>query len=346
MTRRTRTRRGTTLVELMVAAAMSIMVMWLLTWCYQQGLASFSNTKAHGDLMDQERMVTSVMTRDLKADHFLEEDGKPNRGRRVRDQRLDQGGYTPPRSGFFWAKSPLNSGFDEGIDGDSFQSTRSTSHALQLTVILPGGPPENMFNADVPIYGAPLYGRAAEVTYFLSPSGRSPGGYQLYNLIRRQRLCALTTDDAPAYNQKLKDLAVQPADATEVMAVTNASPPTILTLGNLTVPANRLPQPFVPIGTTYRLGEDILMSNVTSLEIKFAGSGFTTVTPSNPTGTWPEAFPGNSDYPYGNLPANGQFDTGSPNTSAKVRITGAMIRLRAYESRTRITRQTTFVVDL
>lgn len=341
MTRRTRTRRGTTLVELMVAAAMSIMVMWLLTWCYQQGLASFSNTKAHGDLMDQERMVTSVMTRDLKADHFLEEDGKPNRGRRVRDQRLDQGGYTPPRSGFFWAKSPLNSGFDEGIDGDSFQSTRSTSHALQLTVILPGGPPENMFNADVPIYGAPLYGRAAEVTYFLSPSGRSPGGYQLYNLIRRQRLCALTTDDAPAYNQKLSSLGVSAPDATEVMAVTNT--PTILTLGNLTVPANRLfPLNLtnaVPIAT-YRLGEDILMSNVTSLEIKFTGQGGTVAAP------WPAAFPGNSDYPYDNLPANGQFDTGSPNTSAKVRITGAMIRLRAYESRTRITRQTTFVVDL
>jgi hypothetical protein len=366
MIRRTRTRRGATLVEMMVAAAMSIMIMWLLTWCYQQGLASFSNTKAHADLMDQERMVTSVLNRDLLADHFLTEDGKPNGGRMVRDQRLDLTSptYTVPKNGFFYAYSlgtSINT-VNEGVDTDGFQSTRSNDHILQFTVILPGGPPEQMFNADVP-FGTtgPTYGRAAEISYFLVPTVKTLGGTQLNNLIRRQRLCALTTDDKPNYDATLSINSppplypIQPADAAEVMAVSPAtgtnpsSVPKIFTLNDLTNPANRLSIPLNPAFpnrlastiVTNRIGEDILMSNVISFEVKFTGTPGAGI-------TWPTAFSaGNSDFPYDNLPAvsGGLFDTTGTN-SAKIRVTGVMIRLRAYEPRTRTTRQTTITVNL
>ena len=89
MIRTTRTRRGTTLVELLVAAAMLMLGMWLLVWLYQQGMASFLDAKAQADLTTQERTVATVLTRDLSSTIFLDEDAKPNRGRRVSDQWMD-----------------------------------------------------------------------------------------------------------------------------------------------------------------------------------------------------------------------------------------------------------------
>lgn len=344
MTRRTRTRRGMTLVELLVAAAMSIMVMWLLTWCYQQGLGSFSSTKSQGDLMDQLRQVSSLMTRDLTASHFEPDDNRPNLGLRVSDQGVVGGtGYTPPH-GYFTATS-LSSTLDEGVDGYNFHSSYSVNHTLQFTAVLPGGPPQYLFCADLtgatgstpPAY----YGRAAEIAYFLdtaNPVGRTAGGTPLYNLKRRQRVCGINSDDAASY-----DLSGAPASASDVMTTTGSAPKwTVLPLRqlSLTTPTNNRLNTSIALNTT-RYGEDILMSNVVSLEIKFTGPQ---------SGNWPASFPVNTDYPYDNLTplTNGTFDTGSTGLPAaqQIRITGAMIRIRAYAPRTQITRQTTFIVPL
>jgi hypothetical protein len=165
-------------------------------------------------------------------------------------------------------------------------------------------------------------------------------------------LCALTTDDKPAYDQMLASATGQ--DAIEVAAVTNATPPKIFTLNDLTNPTNRF---FVPTSPTNsrpmisfnRIGEDILISNVISFEVKFTGTGTTG------TAVWPTPLAsGNLDWPYDNLPSsngfNGTFDTnnasfsGAP--SAKVRITGVQIRLRAHDPKSHTTRQTTLIVDL
>ena len=40
---------------MMVAAAMSILGMWLLAWLYQQGLDNFRGARARADLAAQER---------------------------------------------------------------------------------------------------------------------------------------------------------------------------------------------------------------------------------------------------------------------------------------------------
>ena len=86
------------------------------------------------------------------------------------------------------------------------------------------------------------------------------------------------------------------------------------------------------------------MSNILSFEVKYTGTSV-----SLPR--WPTTFDlGNTDYPYDFLPQGGEFDThGQPapnGTRLNIRITGAQVRIRAYDPQTRTTRQTTFTVDL
>jgi hypothetical protein len=103
----------------------------------------------------------------------------------------------------------------------------------------------------------------------------------------------------------------------------------------------------------YRMGDDRLMSNVLSFEVKFTGTSSAIA--------WPAPFPGNSDYPYDNLPYDGKFDTHSQRVAwqsdvataanqtgriKQIRITGVMIRIRALDVRTKTPRQTTVIVDL
>jgi hypothetical protein len=155
------------------------------------------------------------------------------------------------------------------------------------------------------------------------------------------------------------------------------------TMRELTVPYQpttpfRMP-PDTPLPpTSLRFGEDVLISNVTSFEVKFTGPRATGVYwPSDPASTeWPRSFAaGNTDWPYDNLPFNGEFDTfcgdrtlvpnwdnatnvagpptttnpaGNPNGVMKpgIRITAIIVRIRAWDSRTQQTRQTTMVQDL
>ena len=369
-------RNAHTLVEMLVVAAMSVLIMYLIAWCFQQGLGSFSNAKSQVDLMDRQAIVMTVLARDLEAEHFLSEDGKPD-SVKVSGQRLDKlytsggtaYGYTPPRAGYFSARSlPVGNGnnFSEGFDGNGFTSSRSSDHFLAFTMILKGGPGHHTFDAEVP-YGSKYryVGRAGEVAYFLVDTGdRTPGGYPLYTLKRRQRLVALTDDDAPAYNS-----AVASSDSVEVM-VTNGGK--MRTLRDLTIPTTfpnsvRL-VPFAPLTTdSVRYGDDTLLSNVISFEMKFTGPTANAYWPSDPKSKlWPRPVysptggQSNPDTPYDNLPFDGNFDTFStlPNKwyDAKnvavdaatqsspmkpLRITGVMIRLRSYDPNTRSTRQTT-----
>jgi hypothetical protein len=145
----------------------------------------------------------------------------------------------------------------------------------------------------------------------------------------------------------------------------------MLTLRELTIPANRLvPGSKLPARPNGREGEDILMSNVVSFEVKFTGTaGAASFAPGV---TWPRPLPGNLDYPYDTLPVfpgatnPGEFDTftsqvpnwfastnlatinpNNPSGAMKsIRITGVKVHLRAWDSRTLQSRQTTLVQDL
>ena len=255
--------------------------------------------------------------------------------------------------------------------GDGGDSSRSVDHALQFTALVPGGPDHLMYGAEVPARsGAQWYGTAAEITYALVPGFRTtPNGAPLYDLVRRQRLAARTTDDAPSYQPIIA--AYSATDRVdEVMTVSGG---TMRTLADLTHPANRLRAADWSLTAGRRAGEERLIGNVLSMEIKFTGpdtnvgAGAWQADPSSRQ--WPRPLqpvvagaPSNSDYPYDFLPFNGEFDTYSrqlsfaPNQYATaanhnaplkpIRITGVMIRIRVYNEQNKATRQTTFVVPL
>ncbi len=391
-------RGGFTLVELMVTITIVLIMMSILAVASSIAAETFRGAKVQGDFVAQERAALAVLRRDLTYRHFLEEDGKPNLGRKLSDQRLDKlyvdpatgrlAGYKPPKSGYFYAESrpaptalagnpafwdATASGtwnWYENQDGEGFNSSRSGNHVLQFTIITPGGAPEDTLTADVPFQnplgssGYPIIGRAAEVAYFLVPNGQTPNGVGKYKLVRRQRLAAFNDDDRPAYSSLLANQAVPITDSSEVMAVNSGT--TVLHLNDLTLAARRLGGSLAPARaaiTAYRVGEDVLLTNVTSFEIKFTGTANGIV--------WPTPFVnGNTDYPYDNLPFDGKYDTfhqfkGVPTVSPdwdlttnlasatntagtlkKIRITGVSIRLRCWNQNSKGSRQTTIQVDL
>ena len=348
MTRTTQTRharRGVTLVEMLVATAMCILGMWMLTWMFQQATASFSLANAQVTLTGQERMVTTLMTRDLESNKFPDDDTLPNRGRRLSDL-----GGAMPRGGYFRVRSsPPGIGTNpavEGTDSNGFQTTRSTDHFIQFTSIL-ADTPGNRYFSEVPAgSGTTFSGIAAEISYFLWPSGQTPSGVQLYDLMRVQRLVALSDHDARDYlngpngNDGVRT-AYQNGDLVhEVMVASNTAGPRMHTLAELASATGprfgRQPRTLTPAPASKRFGEDRLMSNVLSFEVKLTGR-------PGPGG-WPTQFTaGNTDAPYDNLPAstNYEFDTGNP---SKFVITGVQIRIRALNGTT--TRQTTLTLSL
>src|SRR5262249_10909490 len=208
-------RAAFTLVEMLVAVALTLFIMVLLSQAFTSSLEAFRQLKAVGDMDGRLRMAASIIRRDLVADHFS---GK----KRLSD--LDFFGDGPSREGFvrIWQGSALSTNpaapyFLEGSDGDGIPSTRATDHILHFTVKLRGNGRQDFFVTDISTdpqaFTAPL-GWAltgspdsryqsmgtytcqwAEVCYFLRLNGDSAAGTPLYTLYRRHRL-ALPDNDA------------------------------------------------------------------------------------------------------------------------------------------------------
>src|SRR6267142_94250 len=89
-THRRRTRPGFTIVELLVAAAVCVLIMAILATCFQTGIDAVRQLKSQGDMTDQLRAAEIVIRRDLQAKRFLTEDDKENLGVRLSDLRYDQ----------------------------------------------------------------------------------------------------------------------------------------------------------------------------------------------------------------------------------------------------------------
>ena len=130
---RNRRRPGFTLVELMMSAAITVLIMTILSICFQTSMNAMSAMRAQGDAADQLRAVGEVMKRDIKADRHLPAEGSTtvmNSGRRISDYRLNQAGATTPTTGFFYLDSPP--GTYEGNDG-LFDSTRNANCRIWMT---------------------------------------------------------------------------------------------------------------------------------------------------------------------------------------------------------------------
>jgi prepilin-type N-terminal cleavage/methylation domain-containing protein len=209
-----RGRPAFTLVEMMVAMALVLFIMVILSQAFVAGLEAFRQLKAIGDMEARLRTVSHILRRDLQADHF-------EGCKRLSDVNFfDQG---PPREGFFriWQGS---AGVNEGTDGDGIPSYRSTDHILHFSVKLRGNQRSDFFSAQLstPAIPFPAFpgspsstgspdptryeenantynSQWAEVAYFLRSNGTSAGTAggtaasplpptPLFSLYRRQRL--------------------------------------------------------------------------------------------------------------------------------------------------------------
>ena len=65
-----RQRRAFTLVEMLVAMALIIFIMAILSEAFVAGLETFRQLKAIGDMQEKLRSVATVLRRDLAAEHF------------------------------------------------------------------------------------------------------------------------------------------------------------------------------------------------------------------------------------------------------------------------------------
>lgn len=253
-------RQGYTLVELLVAMALIVFMMVILSEAFSVGLESYRRLKAVGDMNERLRGAALVLRRDLAADHFEGSrrlSGRPS-SPTSSTATTDFWGAGPPREGFFriWQGS---ASVVEGRDGDNNASTHATDHMLHFTVKLRGNDAQDFFSAKVP-NGSPLpalgVGDArhqdssgtlnsqwAEVVYFLRPNGQFAGSTPLYALYRRQLVVVPEHRDLREINWGSRAVAAgEWGDYREVSCKPNPQNPDLLyfnTPTDLTVPQRR-----------------------------------------------------------------------------------------------------------
>jgi prepilin-type N-terminal cleavage/methylation domain-containing protein len=108
-------RRGFTLVELMVAMALIIFIMVILTEAFAAGTGVFRTLKSQGDLMERLRAVSNKLGNDLRQPHFDQNEKKLS--------NLFTSPDNVPTGGYFLVNQPQLS-VAEGADGAGVNSLR------------------------------------------------------------------------------------------------------------------------------------------------------------------------------------------------------------------------------
>lgn len=323
--RATSNRAGFTLIELMMAAALALVIMTVLAVAFRSGMDTMSQMKSVAGLAGQLRSVTNILRSDLDAQH-LEEDGDLRV--MVSDPKVtaNAGGWAAITSnrGFFRLESPTVSRNGEGVIDSGIQSYRATENFLHFSVkrsganaaeIFRGQAPDDVANLPSMRIGLATGGAGAvatewaEISYFawrdttLDP--KTEGGIPLWTLYRREKLVARddlglpSTIDPTAY----PDLSLTSAGKVNTKF-------TIATPGNRPVASRITAGPMV--------GSDILLSNVISFQID---SLVNTDSEYTPVASW---------------------DSGQPIASAiKPQLRGISIKIRVYDPKNRIIRQMT-----
>ncbi|HEY2784727.1 MAG TPA: prepilin-type N-terminal cleavage/methylation domain-containing protein [Fimbriiglobus sp.] len=314
-------RRGMTLIELMVAAALSLVIMAVLASAFQTGMDTLSQLKSIGDLQHQLRSSSEKIKADLAAPHF---DDPAVANGKLSEVRFDQNPSDFPSSGMFRIVQL----------GASYQEVGATTNPKDYsTVASPSGKPSHLFpvsivnllsrpngNANAMQFAMKLDGKTrqkvftgprlptapgaafdnkfdnlvqdptttyatrwAVISYFLVDSGtKTADGSPLYNLHRRVQLLA-------------EQSGVELANPNANYSIRTGSPGhfPINTVADLLSVANRPGSTTVPGLQTDPAfnaflsmadGSDVVMSNVVSFEIKANWEGnYRKMTPTQPT---------------------------------------------------------------
>ena len=379
-----RSRQGFTLVELLVAAALSILIMFVIATAFQTGLQTLSTLKSLGDMAERLKTAETLLRTDLEAEHFATTgnvvgtagDGSPGI-LRVSDLHYYKlnganfqltgsptlfpslGGPTPPPlAGYFQMFQGLAS-LPEGNDADGLLSSSSDgnhNHRLSFTSKRTGRSPEQYFAADISglsntipalppnddrtlvgaqnitdvMGGAQLVSNWAQIDWFLDTSltgKKTINGIDTWPLMRRVRVLG----------SRPLNIATPAAIAGDFLSLTPGNQlntiQTVAVLGNRTQAAALL-------NTSPKFGDDIVITNVTSFEVR-PMYGF----PVGPGGITPGALDGVfADLPGG---PNANFDTGLAATGFnRIRVIAVQIKIRVYDSKNKLSRQTTMVVKL
>ncbi len=161
-----RSRSGFTLIELMVAMALTLLIMVILTQAFSIALETFATAKGIGDLTHNLRVATVNLRDDVMQDHF---EGK----RRLSDVTLTGGSQLvaeKPQAGFF-AILQGSPSLLEGYDQNYLPSYRAVDHVLYMTVKRRGNRAENFFYTSLTA-ATPADPRALDA-FFLAQQGNS-----------------------------------------------------------------------------------------------------------------------------------------------------------------------------
>ena len=366
-----RTRKGFTLVELLVAAALSILIMFVIATAFQTGLQTLSTLKSLGDMAERLKTAETLLRTDLESEHFATTgnaagtagDDSPG-ALRVSDLRYDlTTPGRPPLGGFLRLLQNGPSSL-EGIDADNLASSRADggvgqSHSLSVSVKRTGRTSEQLFTAqlaaadsaavipamnvsDVTNSTTTANSRWAQVDWFLDTTRPSVlNGVTTWPLVRRVRPIIEDPNQTVILGSNASAESIS-------MNATNQ----VNTLRTIAVPANRAPAASIP-NTHAKYGDDIVITNVTSFEIKALwtpGAGVPAPRTTIPLNT--TLIP-NGDFPFDDLPAPvapatfREFDTGIGAVgNNRIRVIAVQIKIRVYDAKNKLSRQTTMVVKL
>lgn len=137
-------RNAFTLVELMVAMALIILMLSIMSQAFVIATGAMQGLKEVADMQEKIRPAITLLQRDLGANHF-------EGSKKLSDPEFWDNG--PPKEGYFmlWQDQPFEPSGNEGAyNGVSFRrSAAIANHMLAFTVKLPGKSPNEFFESSL-----------------------------------------------------------------------------------------------------------------------------------------------------------------------------------------------------